>query len=127
MHVMALVRQLWEIRSLCVGVSDYEHILLSLMNHYFIGSDTKMSCERSAAVVNGTWTNIAPLPSPGAYYTAMVTLNGKAYMKNSHGLDTNVLMHDGATPGTWISKAVIPSEQREHSLLELDNDRALLC
>ena len=94
---------------------------------YLIGAGTKMSCERSAADVAGTWTNIADLPSPGTKFTAMVTLNGMVYVMGGYGLDTSVLMHDGATPGTWTSKAAIPVARVEHSVLALDNDRALLC
>ena len=97
--------------------------------HYLIGYGTPMTCERSAADVNGEWTNITDLLSPGAYYAAMVTLNGKAYLMGGYSTNarTTVQMHDGGTPGTWTNKAPILSERWGHSVLALDNNRALLC
>src|SRR3569832_1481913 len=88
-----------------------------------------MSCERSAANVNGTWTTIASLPSSSAYQAAMVTLNGMVYVIGGYstGPLAQVLMHDGGTPGTWTNKASIPEGRSGHSVLALDNNRALLC
>ena len=98
---------------------------------YLIGQDTERLCERSAADVNGIWTNILVLPSPGARYTSMVTLNEMAYIMGGHTgstLHAKVWMHDGGTPGAWTNKLAIPGGGRYgHSVLALDNDRALLC
>ena len=59
----------------------------------------------------------------------MVTLNGMVYVMGGQtaASNTKVLMHDGGTPGTWTIKAPIPSDRYGHSVLALDNDRALLC
>ena len=111
-------------------VSDCTPILYFYQcKHSLIGHTTRTSCERSAADVNGAWTNITDLPSPGVTHTAMVTLNGMVYLMGGEGSgsETKVLMHDGGTPGTWTDKAAIPSGRRAHSVLALDNDRALLC
>src|SRR3569832_2275685 len=116
-------RQLWGIRSLCVVVVIVNIFYILSCIRYLIGYNTEMSCERSAADVNGAWTNITDLPSPGVSYTAMVTLNGMAYFMGGHngtGPVADVRMHDGGTPGTWTSKASIPSPRAEHSVLALD-------
>ncbi len=85
------------------------------------------SCEQSNVDVT-SWTPIQSLPTI-LTGLAMITLLGKAYVLG--GIDgvgsaqSSVHMYDGVS--VWVAKAAMSASRFGHAVLELDNDRALVC
>jgi hypothetical protein len=102
----------------CYNVTHYNELIGRTTDLVIISS-----CEQSNVGVT-SWAAIASLPV-AVMQLKMVTLNNKAYAIGGYQAPTSVLMYDGVS--VWIAKSAMTPGRYAHTVLALDNDRALVC